>query len=78
MGKSMFVVCVKDEEKTVHCFSTCRTPISELRDIIDKGLIAVAQNDFQTAHGSFENALKLEPSNAMVTFIRIFRAIFQS
>lgn len=40
--------------------------MSELRDIIDKGLIAVAQNDFQTAQVAFENALKLEPSNAML------------
>lgn len=37
-----------------------------MRDIIDKSLIAVAQNDFQTAHGLFENALKLEPNNAML------------
>lgn len=43
-----------------------RSSTSELRDIIDKGIIAVAQNDFQTAQTSFENALKLEPSNAMV------------
>ncbi|KAG4079376.1 hypothetical protein HA402_008068 [Bradysia odoriphaga] len=33
---------------------------ADLRDLIDRGLIAVAQNDFQTAFGFFENALKLE------------------
>lgn len=44
------------------------TPSSaaDLRDLIDKGLIAVAQNDFQTAYGCFESSLKLEPSNTMV------------
>ena len=43
-----------------------RNSISDFRDLIDKGLIAVAQNDFQTAYQCFENALKLEPSNTMV------------
>lgn len=39
---------------------------SELRDTIDKGLIAVAQNDFQTAQAAFENALRLDAANAML------------
>lgn len=40
---------------------------ADLRDLIDKGLIAVAQNDFQTAYGCFESALKLEPASTMVS-----------
>lgn len=43
-----------------------RNSAADLRDLIDRGLIAVAQNDFQTAFGFFENALKLEPTNTMV------------
>lgn len=33
---------------------------------MDKGLIAVAQNDFQAAYGFFENALKTDANNTMV------------
>ncbi|KAJ6647701.1 Trafficking protein particle complex subunit 12 [Pseudolycoriella hygida] len=40
--------------------------VADLRDLIDRGLIAVAQNDFQTAYSYFENALKLESANTMV------------
>lgn len=38
----------------------------DLRDLVDKGLIAVAQNDFQAAFGFFENALKTDGNNTMV------------
>lgn len=47
-------------------FSIQRNSAADLRDLIDRGLIAVAQNDFQTAFGFFENALKFEPTNTMV------------
>lgn len=59
---------VVDRFNTIIYVVTGRSPSSEMRDIIDKGLIAVAQNDFKTAHSCFENALKLEPSNSMVSF----------
>lgn len=39
---------------------------SDVRDFIDKGLIAVAQNDFKEAHGFLQKALSLDQSNALV------------
>ncbi|XP_055595823.1 trafficking protein particle complex subunit 12 [Uranotaenia lowii] len=38
----------------------------DLRELIDRGLLAVAQNDFQSAFGLFQKASALEPSNTMV------------
>lgn len=39
---------------------------SEIRDFIDRGLIAVAQNDFREAYTFFQKALAIDPANALV------------
>lgn len=39
---------------------------SDMRDFIDKGLIAVAQNDFKEAYAFFQKALAIQPVNALV------------
>lgn len=44
----------------------------DLRELIDKGLRAVAQNDFQEAFTSFQKALTLSPSDIMVYFSLFF------
>ncbi|XP_055383795.1 trafficking protein particle complex subunit 12 [Condylostylus longicornis] len=38
----------------------------DLRDLVDKGLIAVAQNDFQEAFMNFQKALHLDNQNTML------------
>ncbi|XP_037908768.1 trafficking protein particle complex subunit 12 [Hermetia illucens] len=38
----------------------------DLRDLVDKGLIAVAQNDFFEAHNNFQKALNVDPTNTML------------
>lgn len=38
----------------------------DLRDFVDKGLVAVAQNDFQEAYGNFQKAFALDPANIML------------
>lgn len=39
---------------------------SDVRDFIDKGLIAVAQNDFKEAFAFFQKALAIQPANALI------------
>lgn len=39
---------------------------ADFRELIDRGLMAVAQNCFQDAYNSFEKAALMEPSNIMV------------
>lgn len=39
---------------------------SDVRDFTDKGLIAVAQNDFKEAYGFFQKALAIQSSNALI------------
>lgn len=39
---------------------------SESRDFIDRGLIAVAQNDFKEAYQFFQKSLAIDPTNALV------------
>ncbi|XP_058466496.1 trafficking protein particle complex subunit 12 [Malaya genurostris] len=38
----------------------------DFRELIDRGLLAVAQNDFQSAYGVFQKATTLDNSNTMV------------
>lgn len=38
----------------------------DLRDLVDKGLITVAKNDFQEAFAIFQKALHLETGNTMI------------
>uniref|UniRef100_W8C391 Trafficking protein particle complex subunit 12 n=2 Tax=Ceratitis capitata TaxID=7213 RepID=W8C391_CERCA len=38
----------------------------DLRDLVDKGLITVAENDFRGAYAIFQKALHLEPGNTMI------------
>lgn len=40
-----------------------------LRDMVDRGLIAVAKNEFQEAYGLFQKGLALDPTNTMVILI---------
>lgn len=42
------------------------TAESESRDFVDRGLIAVAQNDFKEAHSFFQKSLAIDPTNALV------------
>lgn len=42
------------------------TTESESRDFIDRGLIAVAQNDFKEAYTFFQKSLAINPTNALV------------
>ncbi|ERL92356.1 trafficking protein particle complex subunit 12 [Dendroctonus ponderosae] len=39
---------------------------SGVRDIVDKGLLAIAQNNFDNAYVAFQQASNLEPSNIMI------------
>lgn len=51
------------------CFSEARDYRGgppDVRELVDKGLIAVAQNAFDDAYASFQQASLLEPSNVMV------------
>nr|CAD7425209.1 unnamed protein product [Timema monikensis] len=46
-----------------------RTPVPstpDLRDLVDRGLMAVAQNAFQEAYDCFQKASALEPTNIML------------
>lgn len=54
------------------CFSEAieiRGGAPDVREYVDKGLIAVAQNSFSDAYICFKQASLLEPSNVMVIFI---------
>lgn len=43
-----------------------KSSIMDARDFIDKGLIAVAQNDFREAFGFFQKALDNDPQNTLI------------
>lgn len=52
------------------CFSEARDYRGgppDVRELVDRGLIAVAQNAFDDAYASFQQASLLEPSNVMVS-----------
>lgn len=42
------------------------TAESESRDFIDRGLVAVAQNDFKEAYSFFQKSLAIDPTNTLV------------
>ncbi|GLH04157.1 Uncharacterized protein GBIM_09929 [Gryllus bimaculatus] len=42
------------------------TPASDLRELVDRGLMAVAQNAFQEAYECFHKASSLDPGNIML------------
>lgn len=42
------------------------TAESEARDFVDRGLIAVAQNDFKEAYAFFQKSMATDPTNALV------------
>jgi len=44
----------------------CRNSAPDLRDLVDKGLIAVAKNDFPEAYVIFQKALHLDTGNTMI------------
>ena len=41
----------------------------DLRELVDRGLIAMVQNSYNEAYGYFQQASMLEPSNVMVSSI---------
>jgi hypothetical protein len=45
---------------------------SDLRDLIDRGLMAVAQNTFQEAYDYFSKGYALDQSNTMVRAVNMF------
>lgn len=47
-------------------FSEIRKGVASLREYVDRGLTAIAQNAFQEAYECFSNALKLQPTNIML------------
>lgn len=54
------------------CFDEARTlrgNAMDLREFVDRGLLAVAQNAFDEAYIYFQQASQLEPTNVMVVFI---------
>lgn len=53
-----------------YCFDEARSlkgNITDLREFVDRGLLAVAQNSFNEAYASFQQASNLDPSNIMVS-----------
>jgi len=44
-----------------------RNSSPDLRDLVDKGLIAVAKNDFPEAYVIFQKALHLDSGNTIIT-----------
>lgn len=51
------------------CFNEAREISAEkegLRELVDRGLIAIAQNNFGDAYSCFQQASALEPSNVMI------------
>lgn len=51
------------------CFSEAREHRGgppDVRELVDRGLIAVAQNSFDDAYVCFQQASALEPTNVMV------------
>lgn len=52
------------------CFSEAREHRGgppDIRELVDRGLVAVAQNAFDDAYVCFQQASSLEPSNVMVS-----------
>lgn len=51
------------------CFNEAREARSgqvDVRDLVDRGLLAVAQNAFDEAYTFFQQASQVEPNNVMV------------
>lgn len=56
------------------CFNeACEAKGQQLgvRELVDKGLLAIAQNEFQESYVYFQEASHLEPSNIMVGIVLI-------
>lgn len=61
------------------CFSEAREHRGgppDVREFVDRGLIAVAQNSFDDAYVCFQQASTLEPTNVMVRIFNFYIVSF--